>query len=87
MSSLVSDSSIAIQHSNSLKDSAKQLGTIDPVSAGETNHAINSKCCNYYSDLSSILQSYSTAAERDAERIKTIADNLMSVDEGMAAKI
>lgn len=87
MTSLISDSSVAIQHSNSLKNSAKQLGTINSVDAGETNHSVNSKCCSCYNDISSILQSYSAAAERDAERIKTIADNLSSVDGGMAAKI
>lgn len=87
MPSLVSDTSVAIQHSNNLKNSAKQLGTINNVDAGETNHAINSSCCNYYNDILSILQSYSTAAEGDAERIKTIDSNFASVDSGMASKI
>lgn len=87
MASLVSDTSAATQHSNNLKGSAEQLGTISNVSAGITNHGVNSNCCIYYNDILSILQSYSTAAKRDAERIKTIDDNFSSVDSGMASNI
>lgn len=87
MASLVSDTSVATQHSNDLKNSAKQLGTMSSVSAGTTNHNVNSRCCGYYNDILSILQSYSTAAERDAERIKIIDDNFASIDSGMALEI
>lgn len=87
MASLVSDTSVATRHSSDLKNSAKQLSTMNSVSAGTTNHNVNSRCCDYYNDILSILQSYSTAAESDAERIKTIDDNFSSVDSGMASNI
>lgn len=87
MGNLVSDTSAAIRHSDNLKKSAGQLGTINAVSAGTTNHAANSSCCSYYNDILSILQSYSAAAERDAEKIKIIDDSLAAVDNEMASEI
>lgn len=87
MSDLLSNSSIAIQHSNDLKSSAEQLGTISSVAPGDTNHGVNSSCCSYYTDLSNILGTYSTAAHKDADRIKTIDEKFASVDNEMATEI
>lgn len=80
---LESDTFAAVAKSIDIKIITKQLRDLPAVSAGETNHGINTKCCNIYSNTAAMLASYCDVGERDGERIKTIADGLEAADQEM----
>ncbi len=80
---LVSISDIALE----LKKDLEQLGEVAEVSAGTTNHGVNSKCCTYFSDINGILNSYSRSGVRDAEKITEIDDQLASLDQTLTSKM
>ncbi len=77
---LKSEYDVAIYHSKALKAAAVQLSQVPETGAGETNHGINDICCSIYNETPDILQSYYNAAERDADRIKSVADTLLGLD-------
>ena len=77
---LKSDYDVAVYHSKALKLAAAQLNQMPATGAGETNHGINDICCSIYNETPEILHSYNNAAQRDADRIKSIADTLSGLD-------
>ncbi len=81
---LESDYFLAVEKSIDIKDATKQLKEISIVGAGETNHGINNRSCNFYSSISNLLNAYCSAGEKDAERVKTVADHLEQLDHEMS---
>lgn len=84
---LKSDFLLATEKSDNIKNATEQLRDISDVGAGETNHGINGKCCSNYSSISSLLNSYCSAGDKDAERIKTVADALEQLDHEMSDRV
>lgn len=84
---LKSDNFTAVAKSIEIKIATKQLRDLPAVSAGETNHDINAKCCNIYNNIASMLDSYCNAGERDGERVRKIADGLDMADREMGNDI
>lgn len=83
---LRSDSLLATEKSVNIKSATEQLRDISDVGAGNTNHGINGKCCSNYSNISSLLSTYCNAGDKDADRIKTVADALEQLDNEMSDK-
>lgn len=80
---LKSDYDVAVYHSNALALAAALLNHVPATDTGETNHDINDICCSIYNETPDILQSYYNAAQRDGDRIKSIADTLLELDLNM----
>ncbi len=80
---LGSDTYVAGSKSIMLKACTELLRDIPAISAGGTNHGIYNKGCDIYQGISSMLDSYCNAGERDADRIKAVADALDDLDNGM----
>lgn len=78
---------VAKAQKDALHGNASALGEISAVGLGDTNHGINCKCNTYFTDISSILCSYSTSAQSDAERVVTIDEELASLDCSMGMMI
>lgn len=80
---IMSDSVEAALEGMLLKSGTTVLRDISAVGAGSTNHGVNEKGLHNYNNIISILDSYCNAGERDAERIKKIADELDGLDDNM----
>ena len=80
---LGSDTYVAGSKSAILKSYTKPLRDVPAISAGSTNHGIYNTGCNIYQGISSMLDSYCNAGERDADRIKMVADALADLDNSM----
>lgn len=80
---LGSDTYVAGSKSAALKTCTKPLRDMPAISAGGTNHGIYDTGCDIYQGISSMLDSYCNAGERDADRIKAVADALDDLDNGM----
>lgn len=80
---LGSDTYVAELKSIMLKTCTESLRDVPAISAGGTNHGIYDTGCNIYNLFSSMLDSYCNAGERDADRIKIVADNLEDLDNSM----
>ncbi len=83
---LKSDYDVAVYHSCALTLAATFLKHVPATDTGDTNHDINDICCSIYNETSDILQSYYNAAQRDGDRIKSIADTLLELDLNMWIK-
>ncbi|MBP3458787.1 MAG: hypothetical protein J6K58_06230 [Lachnospiraceae bacterium] len=66
-------------HKLEIKTAIEQLKDLPAINTGETNHVTNTKCCNIYSNITSLLESY-LMQERDGERVRKIADGLEMAD-------
>lgn len=84
---LLSDRGTAIVCARWLSLSAEELTTISSVGAGDTNHDTNEECCKIFAEAIGILNSYYSIADRDAERIIKVAENLSHVDTVMGNSI
>lgn len=84
---LESDYFLAVEKSMDIKDATEQFKEISIVGTGDTNHGINDRSCNYYSSIFNLLNSYCSAGEKDAERVKTVADRLDQLDYEMTDHI
>lgn len=84
---LISDYETAMMRAQELNSSAEELGNISSVGAGDTNHDTNEECCKIFAEAIGILNSYHTIANRDAERIVKVAENLSHVDTVMGNSI
>lgn len=81
---LKSDFLLAVEKSINIKHATEQLSDISDVGAGKTNHGINGKCCSNYREILDLLNSYCNAGDKDADRIKTVADVLKQLDDEMS---
>lgn len=80
---LGSDTYVAGSKSAALKTCTEPLRDVPAISAGGTNHGIYNTGCDIYHGISSMLDSYCNAGERDADRIKMVADALADLDNSM----
>lgn len=70
-------------YSRALSDCASELKDTLAVGVGNTNHGVNSICNNNYEEVIAQMTSYDFAAQRDAERIKSVAFAFEELDEKM----
>lgn len=84
---LMSATDVATELKIDLGNAFEQLSESADVTAGNTNHGINNKCCGYFTDIDAILKSYSRSAVRDTEKIIQIDSQFVFLDEVLETKM